>query len=223
MYADGHDFMIQRCLRPTVNTCILRAVHNVADHINLGYIFSKLIIKERTSSYKRRDGPNMVTGRRDSAGFAVHKNYYKPAGHASRSLGLSASQEALFPKSSASEGKILRKPLSAGAMSSLLIVYGAFDKDRRKLLDVLRVGKLSSRGSTDMESRSLRRFVVLKWISRCLRSLHCVERETRDATVVLHELSRHTLPNTATSKRGSAAAISAISSSVKLKAQSSMV
>ena len=71
MYADGHDFMIQRCLRPTVNTCILRAVHNVADHINLGYIFSKLIIKERTSSYKRRDGPNMVTGRRDSAGFAV--------------------------------------------------------------------------------------------------------------------------------------------------------
>ena len=63
---------------------------------------------------------------------------------------------------------------------------------------------------------------MLKWIPKNSRPLHCVEKETRDATVVWHELAEHTLPNTACSRRGSAVAISATLSSVKLKAQPPM-
>ena len=63
---------------------------------------------------------------------------------------------------SVSEGKILRKPLSIGTISSSLIVYGAPDGDRQKLLHVRGEGKLSSRGSVDTDLRSLQRFVVLK-------------------------------------------------------------
>ena len=86
----------------------------------------------------------------------------KLVGHTSRSFSSSCFQKALIPLIRVSEGKILRKPLSTGTMSSSLNVYGVDDRSRWKLLDVLRVGKLSSRGSTDMKSRSLRRFAVLK-------------------------------------------------------------
>ena len=108
----------------------------------------------------------------------------KLAGHTSGSLELSRFQRSSNPLIWASEGKILRKPLSTGTMSSLSIVYGAHARNRRKLLDALSVGKLSSRGSADTELRSFQRLVVLKWISSQFRCLHCVERETRDATVV---------------------------------------
>ena len=118
-----------------------------------------------------------------------------------------------------SEGKILRKPFSIGATSSSLIVNGAPDTKRQKLLRVRSEGKLSSRESVDTDSRSLRRFVVLTWIIRYFKFLQLVEKEMREATVVSHELARHAIPNLASCKRGSAAAISATSTSVKLNVQ----
>ena len=117
-----------------------------------------------------------------------------------------------------SEGKIRRKPLRTGTTSSFPIVYGAFDSTRRKTLQVRSEGKLSRRGSADTASRSSRIFAVLKWICRTSKSLQCAERETREAVVVWHELAKHTVPNEASLKRGSAVAISAILLSVKLKA-----
>ena len=131
---------------------------------------------------------------------------------------LSSFQEALSPLICQGEGKILRKPLSTGAKSCLLILHGALDRARKKLLDVRCVGKSWSRGSVSASSRSSRRFMVLKWTSRNRKFLQCVERETRDLMVVRHELAEHTSQNVAFSRRGSAVAISSISPSVKLKA-----
>jgi len=141
------------------------------------------------------------------------------------SLALSSSKAGLFlfPLISSSEGKILRKPVTTGLMSSLLIEIGTSDNNRTKGARPGSEGNLSSRGSADTNSRSSRRFVVLKWISRRARFWQWVEKETREETVVRHELAGHMRPKLASFKRGNAVAISSISSSVKLKVHSPML
>jgi len=133
------------------------------------------------------------------------------------SLALSSFKMGVSPLKASNEGKILRKPATTDPISSPLILIGASCNTRRRGSRSEDEDESSSRGSTEIESRSSRRFVVLKWISRLTRFSQWVEKETREETVVRHELAEHTHPNKASLKRGSAVAISSISSSVKPK------
>lgn len=136
----------------------------------------------------------------------------------SSNLRLSFLWPVVYPLILSRDPKIVRKPVRTGPMSSSLVEIGAIPSDREKSLRSGNPGELPGRGSADADSRSPRRFIVLKCISRKLNFLQRVERETREETVVRHELAEHTRPNEAFRRRGKAVAISAILSSVRLKA-----